>query len=415
MLKYIRENIEKVKKGLARKNHDVSVIDEIIKIDERRKELIKERDALRHTLKERNSQIVTLKKEGKDTSKEIASLREISQKVKTLEKELDEIEKELKYKILKLPNIPAEKTPEQDTVVREWGKELINKIDVIPHWDIGPALGILDFEKAAKISGSRFVMFKGKGARLERALINFCLEHNIKNGYTEIMPPVLNKPAAPEGAGQLPNLKDEMYYCEKDDLYLAPTAEVPLVNMHREEIIEEKNLPLKYTAYTPCFRREAGSYGKDVRGMIRIHQFDKVEIVRITTSEQSYDALEEMVKEVEDILQLLKLPYRVVALSAKELGFQSSFTYDLEVYSPGVKKYLEVSSVSNCESFQARRMNLKIRKKDGKTEYPHLLNGSAIALPRIFVAILENYQTEDGKIKVPEVLIPYMGGIEIIE
>ncbi len=413
MLKFIRENTEIVREGLKRKGYDFD-LDSLMELDRKRRELIRERDSLRHLLREKNSLIAAARKRGEDISSIIAETKDISQRIKTMEKSLGEIEKKVEDILLSLPNLPSEKTPEKDTVVKEWGDEYINRREVIPHWDLGPALGILDFERAAKISGSRFVIFRGDGAKLERALINFCLDHNTSNGYMEIMPPVLNRPYTLEGAGQLPHLEEEMYYCERDQLYLAPTAEVPLVNIHRDEILKEEQLPLKYTAYTPCFRREAGSYGKDVRGMIRIHQFDKVEIIRITKPEDSYDALEEMRSEVEDIIQKLKLPYRIVALSAKELGFQSSFTYDVEVYSPGVGRYLEVSSISNCEDFQARRMNLRFRRRDGMVDFPHLLNGSAIAMPRIFVAILENYQTEDGRIKVPEVLVPYMGGIEII-
>ncbi|MEO0094140.1 MAG: serine--tRNA ligase, partial [candidate division WOR-3 bacterium] len=298
---------------------------------------------------------------------------------------------------------------DEDQIIGNWGE--IPKFDFQPlaHWDLAPTLGIADFKAATKLAGSRFVLFKGKGALLERALVNFCLDYHRKyHGYEEISPPLLNLNVCFYNSGALPKLADEMYQCKDDPFYLIPTAEVPLVNIHRDEILREEDLPKCYVAYTPCFRREAGSYGKDVRGMIRVHQFDKVELVKITKPEDSYQEFEKMRQDVERIMQLLKIPYRVKLLAAKEMAFQSAKTYDIEAWAAGVGDWLEVSSISNCEDFQTRRANIRIRRKNGKLDYAHAMNGSGLAFARIFIALIENNQQKDGSIVIPEVLRPYL-------
>jgi len=337
--------------------------------------------------------------------------------VKEIDARIAELDAGISDMLLSIPNRPHDSVPvgkdENDNPeVRRWGEPKRFAFEPKAHWDIGEALGILDFEKGASLSQSRFTVLKGMGARLERALLNFMLDlHTEKHGYREIQPPFMVNSKTMTGTGQLPKFADDLYKCENDDLWLIPTAEVPLTNLHADEILEESMLPLYYTAYTPCFRREAGAYGRDVRGMLRQHQFDKVEMVKITTPGESYGELEKLTDNAEEVLRALGIPHRTICLCTGDMGFGSSKTYDVEVWLPSQDKYREISSCSNCEDFQARRMNTRFRQKDGgKLRFVHTLNGSGIAIGRTLIAVLENYQREDGSVRIPEVLVPYMGG-----
>ncbi len=413
-LRLIREKPDEVRRILKLRQSTVD-IEEILKLDEKRRRLIKERDDLRHKQKEVSETVARLKREKTDDPEIFARAKAISEQVKQVEEELKIIEEEQERLVTFLPNRIHDSVTEEEETVAQWGE--LPKFDFTPlaHWDLTEALGIVDFATAAKLAGSRFLLFRGLGASLERALINFFLDTAIrKYGYTEIAPPLLANYATLFTAGQLPNLASEMYLISEEQLYLIPTAEPQLVAYFREETLEESQLPVKLVAYTPCFRREAGSYGRDVRGMIRVHQFDKVELVQLTRPEESYSALEEMRKEAESLLQALELPYRVKRLAARDIAFQSAKTYDLEVYAAGCDRWLEVSSVSNCEDFQTRRGKIRVRTKNGKSYFPHALNGSALALPRTFIALVENYQQKDGSIVVPKVLRPYLDGLERI-
>lgn len=408
-LKFIRENSVLVKELLKRRG-EKDTTDEILTLDQKRRRVQQARDNLRAELKQISKKIA--EKKEKQLREDA---RKISDKIKELELELDKIETGINELVQYIPNIIHSSVPDSDQVIAEWGKIPEFNFEPLPHWELGEALKIIDLKRAAKLAGSRFVLFKGLGAQLERALINFCLEHHIRHHkYQEISPPALSLKECFYNTGALPKLASEMFQCVADPFYLIPTAEVPLVNLHRDEVLSEESLPFYYCAYTPCFRREAGSYGRDVRGMIRIHQFDKVELVKFTLLENSYDELEKMRQDIEEIMQLLQIPYRVKLLSAKAMAFQSAKTYDIDAWAAGCKSWLEVSSVSNCEDFQARRANIKVRRKNGNLEYVHILNGSGLAFPRIFVALVENNQTKDGRIIVPEVLRPYMNGIKEI-
>ncbi len=410
-LKFIRNHPELAKEILRRRDEKVS-LEEILKLDEKRREIIKTRDQLRMHHRQLSEQVAKCKKERKEVGNLVNECKELSEKIKTIEQELTVIENELENKIKFLPNIIHESVPDEDKIVATWGSKPEFTFTPLAHWDLCEALQIVDFNRASKIAGSRFVLFKGLGALLERALINFCLDTHInKHNYQEISPPTLNLEECFYNTGALPKLADEMYQCAQDPFYLIPTAEVPLVNLHSNECLKEEELPKYYTAYTPCYRREAGSYGKDVRGMIRIHQFDKVELVKFTKPEDSFEELEKMRKDVEELMQLLEIPYQVKLLSAKEMAFQSAKTYDIEAWASGVGAWLEVSSISNCVDFQARRANIRLRRKSGELEYVHILNGSGLAFPRIFIALVENNQQKDGSVIIPEVLRPYMGGI----
>jgi seryl-tRNA synthetase len=407
-LKFIRENQDVVREIVHRRNEAVD-IDKIIGLDVERRKLIKERDDTQYKQGQLTAGIARKRKEKQSTEKEQVEAKELSRKIKKLEDDLAVIEKEIDKLVQFVPNVIHQSVIDEDKVIAQWGE--LPKYDFQPlaHWDLVQTSGILDFRTAAKLAGSRFVLFKGKGARLERALINFCLDYHRKNhGYEEISPPFLNLEACFYNAGDLPKLADEMYRCQQDPFYLIPTAEVPLVSLHSNEVFREEDLPKRYVAYTPCFRREAGSYGKDVRGMIRIHQFDKVELVKFTKPEESYQEFEMMRQNAEKIMQLLNIPYRVKQLAAKEMAFQSAKTYDIEGWAAGVGDWLEVSSVSNCEDFQTRRADIRIRRKNGKLDYAHAMNGSGLAFSRIFVAIIENNQQKDGSIIIPEVLRPYL-------
>ena len=419
-LKFIRENKELVKKAIQNKNESLN-LDELLELDEKRREVISSVEELKRQRNLSNQAIALLKKEKRDAQAEIEKMREVSEKISSLDNSLKEIESEIDSLLLRVPNIPHSSVPvgfdeNSNVVVKEWGE--LPKFDFEPraHWEIGELLGILDLARGAKLSGSGFYALTGKGALLERGLINFMLDlHTKEHGYREVWPPFMVNRASMTGTGQLPKLEEDMYLCEKDDLFLVPTAEVPVTNLHRDEILKAEELPIYYVAYTPCFRREAGSYGKDTRGILRVHQFDKVELVKLVRPENSYDEHEKLVTDAEEVLQLLKIPYRLRLLCTGDLSFAAAKCYDIEAWAPGVKKYLEVSSCSNYEAFQARRIGIKFKPDPkSKPEYVHTLNGSGVALARTVAALLENFQTEKGAVIVPEALRPYLGGLKEI-
>ncbi len=418
---YLRTKRENLIEALEKRGYDVSIVDKLVELDEKRRKLVKEGDDLRKIRNEKSEEVAKIKKAGGDASELISELKKVSLRIKEIEEEQKRVESEFRELWLQIPNIPHESVPvgkdeTENVILRYEGERREFDFEPKPHWDIGESLGIIDFKTAGQMSGSRFFILKGYGALLERALINFFLDvHTKEHGYSEVMPPVLVREEAAYASGHLPKFREEMYYIDEDELFLIPTAEMALANLHRNQVLNEEQLPLYYVSYTPCFRREAGSYGKDVRGMIRVHQFNKVELFKYTKPEESYDELEKMLQNAEKILKLLKLPYRVVQLCTGDLGFAASITYDIEVWAPGLNRWLEVSSVSNTEDFQARRANVRFRRKStGKLEFVHTLNGSGLATPRTFIAILENYQQEDGSVVVPEVLRPYMG-IDVIK
>jgi len=420
-IKFIREHKEELYDALKKRYYSTEVLDRFFELDEKRRQLIRQLQDLRTYVNSKSKEIGAKKRSGEDVTDILEEMAEIKKKIRALENDLEKIEAEINELRYEIPNIPHESVPvgetdEDNVEVRRWGTPSKGMEDVLPHWEIGEKLGILDFERSAKLSGSRFALLKGLGALMERALINFMLDvHISKHGYVEIWPPYLVRREIAIATGHLPKFEEDMYHCEKDDLFLIPTAELVLVGLHKGEVLREEDLPLYYTAYTPCFRREAGSAGKDTRGLIRRHQFDKVEMVKITTPETSFDELEKLVKDAEEILQLLELPYRTVVLSTGDMGFSAAKTYDIEVWMPSYGRYVEISSCSNTTDFQARRANIKFVRKDGSKDYVHMLNGSGVAVGRAMAAILENYQTSDGKIIVPKVLRPYMHNIEVIE
>ena len=412
--KLIRENPELVRKALKDRQMGTEFLEEIISLDSQRREalqVVEQRKAERNSI----SSEIARAKASKDNEKAQALMeraKEISSEVKDLDTRTSSIEEELKNKLLYLPNIPSDKTPfgkgeHDNVVVRTWGEPKKPVFEVKPHWDYGPETGLIDFERAAKLSGARFVILRRDLARLERAIANFMLDLHHSKGYEEVALPFMVKRETMQATGQLPKFEEEAYRIEPDDMFMIPTAEVPLVAQHMDEILDG-DLPKKYTAYSACFRREAGSYGKDVRGMIRVHQFDKVELVWFTHPDSSYEALEQLTADAEDVLQKLKLPYRVVALCTGDIGFASAKTYDLEVWLPSYETYREISSCSNVEEFQPRRANIRFRDSDNKLKFVHCLNGSGLAVGRTLVAIVENYQREDGRIDIPEVLVPYI-------
>ncbi len=420
-LAYIREHKEEVREILKNRAPKLN-FDDFLRIDVERRELLREVEALKAEKNKANDEISAILKEKGDPKPKIESMKSISQKIDDLDKKMGHIELNLREILLMIPNIPHKSVrmgsdSTQNSQIFAWGEP--KKCDFEPkgHTELGQNLGILDMARAPKISGSGFAVFRGVGARLQRALISLMLDvHTQKHGYTEYWPPSLVNRAAMTGTGQLPKFEEDMYRLKDDDLFLIPTAEVPITNLHRDEVLKEEELPLKYTAYTPCFRREAGSYGKDTKGLIRVHQFDKVELVKFTKPETSYEEHEKLLKDAEAILQLLGLPYRVMQLCSGDMGFAAAKCYDLEVWAVGVGRWLEVSSVSNFEDFQARRANIRFKnKKTGKNEYVHTLNGSGLALPRVVIAILENYQNPDGSVLIPEALRPYMGGLTVIK
>jgi seryl-tRNA synthetase len=415
-LKFIRENPGLVKLGIENKN-EFSKIDEVLELDEKRRKLILQTDELKQKRNQASSQIPQMKKAGKDVFSVLAEMKNVSDRITELDSELKNIQNQLDDLLFYIPNlphvsVPVGKSAENNVEVRQWlpdGFSFDKSENTLDHIELGKKLKILDFERGAKISGSGFPLYTGRGATLERALINFMLDYHLKHhGYKEVFPPFLVNAESMRGTGQLPKMAEDMYLIEKDELYPIPTAEVPITNMLRNEIINEEELPIKLVGYSACFRREAGSYGKESKGFLRVHQFNKVEMVKLVKPETSYDELENLVKDAEDILQALKIPYRIILLCSGDLSFAASKCYDIETWSPAENKWLEASSCSNFEDFQARRASIKFRNKETKKpEFVHTLNGSGLATSRLMVSLLENYQTPEGKIIVPEVLQKY--------
>jgi seryl-tRNA synthetase len=412
--RFVRENVEVVKEALNKRGYQFP-LSEFLEINEKRMSLLKESEELRNKRNVVSEEIGKLKRQKADSSAQMAEMKVVSDRIKALDDNLRELEDETGDFMLTIPNIPHDSVPvgrdeTENAEIRIWGSPEEYNFEPLNHWDIAETLDIIDFERASKIAGARFALMKGAGARLERALMNLMLDMNTSKGYTEVFPPVIVNRDSMTGTGQLPKFETDLFKIADPELYLVPTAEVPLTNIHRDEILKGTDLPIYYTAYTPCFRREAGSYGKDTRGLIRQHQFNKVELVKFVKPEDSYDELEKLTHDAEEILQKLGLPYRVVALCTGDLGFAASKTYDLEVWLPGQKRYREISSCSNFEDFQARRAGIRFKREGRKgTEFVHTLNGSGLAIGRTVVAILENYQQKDGSVTIPEVLIPYMG------
>jgi seryl-tRNA synthetase len=415
-IKFIRNNPEIVRESLLSRGYSDEILNEFIRVDKERLCLLKDYENLKHSLNLLSKRVAELKRKGEDIGELLLESKELSDKIEDIKERLKIVEDNLNEIVLRIPNIPHESVPKgfdssNNVEIRKWGEIREFKFDPKPHWELGENLEILDQERASKLSGSRFSLYKGLGAKLERALINFMLDlHTKKHGYIEIFPPFLVRSEIMVGTGQLPKFGDDMYKIQDEDLWLIPTAEVPLTNLYKDEILKENELPKYFCAYTACFRKEAGAAGKDTRGLIRVHQFNKVELVKIVKPEDSYNELEKLVNEAEDVLKELKLPYRVMLLSTGDMsGFSASKTYDIEVWMPSYNRYVEISSCSNCTDFQARRMNTRFKREDGKLEYVHTLNGSGVAVGRCFASIIENYQNEDGTITIPEVLIPYIG------
>ena len=421
-IKRIRDNYEEVKAAVERRGKGDFGIERVRDLDIRRREILAEVEALKNKQNVTSREVPKLKKAGEDTTALFAEMKQLSARIKELDAEVAEVEEELRGVLLGIPNTPNKEVPvgkdDSDNVeIRKWGEPREFGFEAKAHWDIGEGLDILDFERAGKLSGARFTVYKGAGAKLERALINFMLDlHTEEQGYTEILPPFMVNRDAMTGTGQLPKFEDDMFYLPAKDFFLIPTAEVPVTNLRAKEIIPGEELPVYYTAYTPCFRKEAGSAGRDTRGLIRQHQFNKVEMVKLTTPESSYDELEKLTNDAEEVLKRLGIPYRVVRLSTGDLGFSSAMTYDVEVWMPSYGRYVEISSCSDFEDFQARRANIRFKRdKDTKPEFVHTLNGSGLAVGRTVAAVLENYQQEDGSVVIPEALRPYMGGREVIK
>lgn len=412
--RFVRENVDAVRNALKKRGYEFP-LSQFLDIDENKMRLLREAEELRNRRNVVSEEIGIMKRQKADVSAQMEEMKTVSEKIKSLDEKLRELETESNDLLLTIPNIPNESVPDgrnetENVEIRKWGTPREFDFEPLNHWDIAEALDIIDFDRASKISGARFALMKGAGARLERALMNFMLDVNTSKGYTEVFPPVIVNRESMIGTGQLPKFEMELFRIADPELYLVPTAEVPVTNIHRDEILKEAALPIYYTAYTPCFRREAGSYGKDTRGLIRQHQFNKVELVKFTKPENSCDELEKLTNDAEDLLQRLGLPYRTVALCAGDLGFSSATTYDLEVWLPGQHRYREISSCSNFGDFQARRAGIRFKREGRKgTEYVHTLNGSCLAVGRTVVAILENFQQKDGSVIIPEALKPYMG------
>ncbi len=414
-IKFIRENIELIKLAVKEKGEDVD-IDKFLKLDEERRNLIREGDDLRREKKQLSQEVAQFKRTGKDAFQLINTSKSLSEKGKKLESELQKVELEIQEIIKWIPNLAHIDVPRNhETVVQEWGEPKKFDFEPLTADELCDSLGLLDFKRGSKVAGTNFPCYRGLGARLERALINFMIDLHIKQGYTEIFPPFLVNRKSMFGTAQLPKLEEDMYFIPQDGLFLNPTAEVPLVNLHQGETLRGKELPIKYVGYAASFRREAGSYGKETRGLRRVHQFNKVELIKFTTPESSYEELESMLQDAEEVLKLLGLRYRVLLLPVKDLSFASSKTNDIEVWAPASGEWLEVSSCSNCEEFQARRAGIRFKEVSSKSSFVHILNGSGVATPRIFIALVEQYQEKDGGINLPDVLIPYMGGIDKIE
>ncbi len=421
-MKMLRKNFDEVKEKLANRGEDLTDLDRFGDLDEKRRELIAETEQLKAKRNEVSKQISLLKKEKKKADDMIVEMREVGDQIKTIDQQLRQVEEELELLMLSIPNIPHESTPvgdsEDDNIeVRKWGEVPSLDFEGKAHWDIATELDILDFERAAKVTGSRFVFYKGLGARLERALINFMMDlHADEHGYQEMLPPYMVNRTSMTGTGQLPKFEEDAFKVEGWDYFLVPTAEVPVTNYYREEILKAEDVPQKFAAFSGSFRSEAGSAGRDTRGLIRQHQFNKVELVQFVKPEDSYHVLEELTGHAEKVLQLLKLPYRVMSMCTADLGFTAAKKYDIEVWMPSNDTYREISSCSNFEDFQARRAGIRFRREEkGKPEFVHTLNGSGLAVGRTVSAIIENYQQEDGTVQIPEVLVPYMGGKTVIK
>ncbi|MGI9533850.1 MAG: serine--tRNA ligase [Thermodesulfobacteriota bacterium] len=423
--KYLENNLEIVKEKLLQRGMDLDLdFDKLQQLNKDRKDLIVEVESFEHERNQGSKKVGELKREGSDAEAEELSkdMKIISSKIKDLNTKRTEIEDEYRELMLHIPNIPDASTPvgndESDNQeIKKWGHPLDFDFEIKDHVDLGSSLDILDLPRAAKITGSRFALYKGLGAKLERSLINFMLDiHTNEHGYLEVLPPFIANTASFIGTGNLPKFEEDLFKLNDTDYYLIPTAEVPVTNINSNEILDEEELTKKYVAYTPCFRKEAGSYGKDIHGIFRQHQFNKVELVKLTAPENSYEEHEKLTQDAAKILELLNLPYRIVVLCTGDMGFSSAKTYDIEVWIPSEKRYREISSCSNFESFQARRANIRYRKnKGGKTDFVHTLNGSGVAIGRTFIALLENYQQKDGSVKIPDILVPYMNGVEVIE
>lgn len=417
-IKFIRENPEIVKQGIINKN-EKDTVDEILKADREKRQLLTKTEELKARRNKVSQEVGRLKRTGENADDIVAEMKQVAEDIKQLDEQIRSVDENLQELLLWVPNLPHSSTPvgksEKDNVeTKQWlpeGFSFENEEKILDHIELGKKLNILDFERGAKITGSGFPVYLGKGARLERALINFMLDYHLdKHGYTEIIPPLLVNRDSMRGTGQIPKLEEDMYHCEKDDLFTIPTAEVPITNMHRSEVLIEADLPINYTGYTPCFRREAGSYGKDSKGFLRVHQFNKVEMVKFVKPETSYNELNNLVNDVEDILHELKIPYRILELCTGDLSFAAAKCFDIETWSPAEEKWLEASSCSNFENFQARRASIRYKKdEDKKLDFVHTLNGSGLATSRLMVSILENYQTPEGKIIVPKVLQKYTG------
>lgn len=419
-IKRIRENLYEIKQAMTKRGEKEFDLDEVVVLDDKRRDILKEVEVMKNELNVESKKIPQLIKEGKDVDDAKASLKVLSDKIKEMDEKLREVEADIEFKLMRIPNVPNPNVPqgttdEDNVEIRKWGNVPEFSFENKAHWDIGTNLGILDFETGAKITGSRFTLYKGLGARLERAIVNFFLNSHTDNGYIEILPPFMANKSSFVGTGQLPKFAEDMFKVEDSEYFLIPTAEVPVTNIHRDEILSFDKLPISYCAYTPCFRSEAGSAGRDTRGLVRQHQFNKVELVKFVAPEESYNELEKLTADAEKMLQLLGLPYRVVKICTGDLGFTAAFKYDLEVWMPSYNRYVEISSCSNFEDFQARRAKIRFKRdKKSKAEYVHTLNGSGLAVGRTLAAILENYQQEDGSVVVPEVLRPYMG-VDVIK
>lgn len=420
-IRFVRANFEEVKAKLAKRGEDISVLDDFEGLDVKRRELIAQAEKLKAERNEASQNIATMKRAKENADEAIAKMREVGDQIKVMDDELKKVEEDLNYIMMRLPNIPHDSVPFGDSEddneeIRTWGDKPSFDFDVKPHWDLGTDLHIIDFERAAKVTGSRFVFYRGLGARLERALINFMMDlHQEEHGYEEMLPPYLVNRESLTGTGQLPKFEEDAFLIEKEDYFLIPTSEVPVTNFYRDEILTADMLPQAFASYSANFRSEAGSAGRDTRGLIRQHQFNKVELVRFVKPEDSYDELEKLTGHAEKVLQLLGLPYRVLKMCTADLGFTAAKKYDIEVWIPSQETYREISSCSNFEDFQARRANIKFRRETtGKPEFVHTLNGSGLAIGRTVAALLENFQQTDGTIQIPEVLQPYMGGKKTI-
>lgn len=420
-IRFVRNNFDEVKRKLSKRGEDISVLDDFEALDKKRRELIAQTETLKAERNDASQQIAQMKRNKENADEAIAKMRQVGDDIKVIDDELRELEERLEYIMLRVPNIPHDSVPFGDSEddneeIRLWGDKPAFDFEAQPHWDLATGLKIVDFERAAKVTGSRFVFYRGLGARLERALINFMMDlHQEHHGYEEMMPPYLVNRESLTGTGQLPKFEEDAFLIEKEDYFLIPTSEVPVTNFYRDEILPGDQLPQAFASYSMNFRSEAGSAGRDTRGLIRQHQFNKVELVRFVKPEDSYDELEKLTGHAEKVLQLLGLPYRVLKMCTADLGFTAAKKYDIEVWIPSQETYREISSCSNFEDFQARRANIKFRREaGGKPEFVHTLNGSGLAVGRTVAAILENYQQEDGSVVIPEALRPYMGGKEVI-